>query len=80
MEKDEDIKQQVLQSTLIEVSNANTAGDIYADPCVICLESVTEKASTVPCRHESFDFLCLVSWLEEKPTCPLCTSLILDLV
>ena len=73
MEREEDIKQQVLQSTLKEVQNTNSAGDVSADPCVICLESVTGKAFAIPCRHESFDFICLANWLEEKSTCPLCT-------
>jgi len=48
--------------------------DGILDPCVICLEAVTERAITIPCRHESFDFLCIVSWLQEHPTCPLCKS------
>ncbi|KZM27328.1 RING-type E3 ubiquitin transferase [Ascochyta rabiei] len=44
------------------------------DTCVICLSSVTEKAITVPCNHFSFDFVCLVSWLQERSTCPLCKT------
>ena len=27
-----------------------------------------------PCRHSSFDFLCLVSWLQERSACPLCNA------
>lgn len=42
--------------------------------CVICLECISERACTLPCRHSSFDFLCLISWLQEQPTCPLCKS------
>jgi hypothetical protein len=42
------------------------------DTCVICLSSVTERAITVPCNHYTFDFVCLVSWLQERSTCPLC--------
>ena len=44
----------------------------HIDICVICLDTVSERAIAAPCRHHSFDFLCLVSWLQERPTCPLC--------
>ncbi|KAI9886591.1 MAG: hypothetical protein M1823_001633 [Watsoniomyces obsoletus] len=42
--------------------------------CVICLERCSERATAQPCRHDLFDFLCLVSWLQEKPNCPLCKA------
>ena len=42
------------------------------DACVICLESIAEQAVALPCRHHSFDFLCLVSWFQESRLCPLC--------
>ncbi len=45
-----------------------------ADACVICLEPVSERAITSSCRHQHFDFLCLISWLHERPTCPLCNA------
>jgi Ring finger domain len=48
--------------------------DVEGDCCVICLERVSEQAIAQPCRHDSFDFLCLISWLEERPTCPLCKT------
>jgi hypothetical protein len=44
------------------------------DACTICLERISERAIAVPCNHCSFDFLCLVSWLQEKPKCPLCKT------
>ncbi|KAK1914991.1 hypothetical protein P3342_011920 [Pyrenophora teres f. teres] len=44
------------------------------DSCVICLSSLTERAITVPCNHYTFDFVCLVSWLQEQSTCPLCKT------
>ncbi|KAF2629859.1 hypothetical protein BU25DRAFT_429544 [Macroventuria anomochaeta] len=44
------------------------------DTCVICLSQVTERAITVPCNHHNFDFVCLVSWLQERSTCPLCKT------
>jgi hypothetical protein len=31
----------------------------------------------VPCNHANFDFLCLVSWLEQRRNCPLCMRLLL---
>ncbi|EME78059.1 uncharacterized protein MYCFIDRAFT_110984, partial [Pseudocercospora fijiensis CIRAD86] len=42
--------------------------------CTICLEIITERAVATPCNHLSFDFLCLVSWLQEQSTCPLCKA------
>ena len=42
------------------------------EACAICLESITDRAITVPCNHASFDFLCLVSWVQDHPVCPLC--------
>lgn len=46
----------------------------HSNPCVICLDTVSERATALPCRHESFDFLCLVSWLQESSSCPLCKA------
>ncbi|KAK8222125.1 hypothetical protein M8818_000295 [Zalaria obscura] len=48
--------------------------DAPQDTCVICLERITERAVAVPCNHLNFDFLCLVSWIQEQPTCPLCKA------
>ncbi|KAF1970447.1 hypothetical protein BU23DRAFT_570832 [Bimuria novae-zelandiae CBS 107.79] len=44
------------------------------DVCVICLSAVTERAVAVPCNHCAFDFICLVSWTQQRPTCPLCKA------
>ncbi|MCJ1351698.1 MAG: hypothetical protein MMC33_001682 [Icmadophila ericetorum] len=74
MENAEDIRQQVLHSTFEEVKNQRT--EDYSDPCVICLDTVSERATATPCGHNSFDFLCLLSWLQERPACPLCKSTI----
>ncbi|MCJ1385692.1 hypothetical protein MMC17_008815 [Xylographa soralifera] len=65
-----DAKQEVLKNTLHQIKKDDDA----LDHCVICLEAVSERAIAVPCRHENFDFLCLVSWLQERPTCPLCKA------
>ncbi|KAK5107160.1 hypothetical protein LTR62_001685 [Meristemomyces frigidus] len=52
-------------------STTNTA---KLDTCTICLQIISERAVAVPCNHLSFDFLCLVSWLQEQATCPLCKA------
>ncbi|PVH96587.1 hypothetical protein DM02DRAFT_534895 [Periconia macrospinosa] len=44
------------------------------DTCVICLSPITERAITVPCNHYTFDFICLVSWLQHRSACPLCKT------
>lgn len=69
MEEEVDIGQKVLQSTLEEIKATG-----HSDPCVICLDSVSERAVTSPCHHYSFDFPCLVSWLQQNSTCPLCKT------
>ena len=61
----------MLQRTLKEVKLTRQDEET---PCVICLDTVKERAVAVPCKHVTFDFLCLVSWLQEQPTCPLCKS------
>jgi Ring finger domain len=40
--------------------------------CVICLETITERAVALPCKHDCFDFPCLGNWLTKHTTCPLC--------
>ncbi|SMR60330.1 unnamed protein product [Zymoseptoria tritici ST99CH_3D1] len=44
------------------------------DICTICLDPISERAVATPCNHLTFDFLCLVSWLQEQTTCPLCKA------
>ncbi|EMD00063.1 hypothetical protein BAUCODRAFT_42746, partial [Baudoinia panamericana UAMH 10762] len=46
--------------------------------CTICLQPIAERAVAVPCNHLAFDFLCLVSWLQERATCPLCKASITE--
>ena len=71
MEQGANIRQQILKSALEEIKGSANTTDGY-DPCVICLDAISERAVASPCRHHSFDFLCLVSWLEVQPKCPLC--------
>jgi hypothetical protein len=78
----DDIQTQVLQTTLaeIETSRQDAADSTAASPdephdcCVICLDSISDACAALPCGHTHFDFLCLVSWLQEHPNCPLCKA------
>lgn len=74
MSDDVDLQQAILRRTLQEVGahHEPPCDAEVANPCVICLEPVSEPAIAVPCRHANFDFLCLLSWLEQRRTCPLC--------
>lgn len=74
---DNDTRSQILSATLAEIKTNSKAGDPSkecGDCCVICLDSVSEKAQAQPCKHSAFDFLCLASWLQERSSCPLCNS------
>lgn len=73
--EDLDARSKILQTTLAEIS-ATTKDDVEEDCCVICLERISEQAVAQPCKHDSFDFLCLISWLQERPSCPLCKAVI----
>ena len=73
-----DIQAQVLQATLQEITATRRAsaakekdGDGDGennevaeadDCCVICLDSISEVCTAMPCGHTHFDFVCLVSW------------------
>ncbi|KAL4775249.1 hypothetical protein BDW60DRAFT_214574 [Aspergillus nidulans var. acristatus] len=74
MTDDGNIQQQILQRTLQEVAQEQQQQEVVSDPCVICLEPITEPAAAVSCNHANFDFLCLVNWLEQRRNCPLCKS------
>ena len=67
-QKQPDICQQAL-STLPEITAI-----VDSDRCVICLENISEPALARPCGHKNFDYLCLVTWLQTKPKCPLCQA------
>ncbi|KAI0023993.1 hypothetical protein F4780DRAFT_687095 [Xylariomycetidae sp. FL0641] len=72
-----DIQSKVLQNTLAEVASRNPSaaeGDKNETCCVICLDSITEVCEARPCQHRHFDYLCLLSWLEQQKNCPLCKS------
>lgn len=71
-----DIKSKVLQHTLAQVATRQE-GDIDAYSgkcCVICLDHISEPCEAQPCKHSDFDYLCLLSWIQEQPKCPLCKA------
>ena len=72
MEEESQSRKRVLKATLTEVKSSAEDNDNHSDPCVICLEAVSERAVARPCCHHSFDYLCLISWLQERTACPLC--------
>ncbi|KAL5323266.1 hypothetical protein ACEPPN_007800 [Leptodophora sp. 'Broadleaf-Isolate-01'] len=73
-QEDVDTRSQILQTTLAEISAREDASTEEETCCVICLERVSEQAIAQPCQHASFDFLCLISWLQEQSSCPLCKA------
>lgn len=71
---DVDTRSKILQTTLAEISSRQEYNHDEENCCVICLERISELAIAQPCKHESFDFLCLISWLQERATCTLCKA------
>ncbi|KAF3806124.1 hypothetical protein GCG54_00004450 [Colletotrichum gloeosporioides] len=72
-----DLQSAVLQTTLQEISSRPTEPERCAsadDCCVICLDQITEGCEAQPCHHRNFDYLCLVTWLEQQAACPLCKT------
>lgn len=43
------------------------------DTCTICLETLDEETISLPCNH-LFHKSCIIPWLENKSTCPLCRT------
>ena len=74
METEPQLRPKLLQPIQPESGRTRQASGEIPDGCVICLDSISEQAVTLPCKHCSFDFLCLVSWLEERSVCPLCQT------
>jgi len=72
--EDLDARSKILQTTLAEISSQRENTDAEENCCVICLERISEQAAAQPCKHNSFDFLCLISWLQEQSSCPLCKA------
>lgn len=66
-----DARSQIIQATLAGIQQNDRDGE---ECCVICIEAVSDKAVAQPCKHDNFDFVCLLSWLQERSTCPLCKA------
>lgn len=67
---DSEARSKILQTTLAGIQQND--GD--EEVCVICIEGISDKAVAQPCKHSNFDFVCLLSWLQERSTCPLCKA------
>ncbi|PWW80658.1 hypothetical protein C7212DRAFT_90823, partial [Tuber magnatum] len=52
-------------------SRTSKAEEAEDTACVICQETISEKAVASPCGHE-YDYICILTWVEVKPLCPLC--------
>ncbi|KAL2171766.1 hypothetical protein VTG60DRAFT_1764 [Thermothelomyces hinnuleus] len=79
VDEPEDVQAQVLNATLAEIKttrlgSADSDESRDRDCCVICLDAISDPCAALPCGHAHFDFLCLVSWLQEHPNCPLCKA------
>lgn len=72
-----ELQRRILQNTLQEVA---TRDENDLDPCVICLDAITDPAEASPCGHRNFDYLCALSWFLEHPSCPLCKANVTSLV
>lgn len=71
----EELRSQVLQNTLEQISSATEGAP---DCCIICLGDLSERCEARPCRHDSFDYHCLITWLQERENCPLCKSHVIE--
>jgi hypothetical protein len=60
--------------TIKGAANKRKRSNVEPETCAICLEAIKERAVATPCNHLSFDFICLVQWLQEHATCPLCKA------
>jgi hypothetical protein len=60
--------------TIKGAANKRKRSHVEPETCAICLEAIKERAVATPCNHLSFDFICLVQWLQEHATCPLCKA------
>jgi len=53
-----------IKGAAIRHTSKDKSRDVAPETCTICLESITERAVAAPCNHLTFDFLCLLSWLQ----------------
>ncbi|EPE26814.1 RING/U-box [Glarea lozoyensis ATCC 20868] len=75
MDQEGDATAQLALKVILDEISPRQNGQLEDDNCcVICLDRISELAIAHPCKHESFDYLCLISWFEQRPTCPLCKA------
>src|SRR5262245_58206643 len=55
-----------------ESPKRNQEPSIHDEHCIICLDPVSEICQANPCGHTSFDYLCLLTWVQIRTVCPLC--------
>lgn len=73
-----DLRSIILRATLDEVSASSASSDIERDCCVICLGDIEEACEARPCQHAHFDYLCLLTWLDQRKSCPLCKVVVTE--
>ncbi|KAL7928763.1 hypothetical protein V8C35DRAFT_325660 [Trichoderma chlorosporum] len=69
-DENDELQRKVLQNTLQEVAAREQLAE--GNCCVICLDAVSDACELFPCGHDSFDYVCVLNWLYDKPLCPLC--------
>ncbi|EPE27790.1 RING/U-box [Glarea lozoyensis ATCC 20868] len=67
----DNLRSRVLQDTLQQISSATVSRTAC---CVICLGDITEQCQAQPCKHNNFDYLCLLTWMDQRANCPLCKA------
>ena len=57
----------------LKESNVSKTNESRAQECSICLQAITQDnfIHSLPCSH-CFHFSCIVRWLTQKSSCPLC--------
>ncbi|KAH6686853.1 hypothetical protein F5X68DRAFT_208096 [Plectosphaerella plurivora] len=73
-----DLRPAILRATLDQVSASTSTSEGEKDCCVICLGDIAEPCESQPCQHAHFDYLCLLTWLDQRKTCPLCKVPVTD--
>ena len=63
---------------MTDISKQDTSSTLPSpEICVICLDLISDRATTLPCQHNHFDFACLGTWLQQSQRCPLCKATVL---
>lgn len=68
----DDLGSQVVTNTLQQIKSPAASIDTIC--CVIYLGELIEQCEAQPCQHNNFDYICLITWLGQQATCPLCKT------